>query len=122
MLESATDIVLERSLHRLIVFLAFIVVGLCITFCALASSFCITIVASAFLAILLDPLVTRFEKLHLGRPFSAALVIVGGIVIAVSIGVGVYREVADFSDQMPLYSSRIRKAVAPIINKIGRAS
>jgi predicted PurR-regulated permease PerM len=121
MLESATDIVLERSLRRLIVFLGLIVVGLCITFCALASSFCITIVASTFLAILLDPLVTRFEKLHLGRPFSAALVTLGGIVIAASIGVGIYREAADFSNQLPVYSRRIRKAVAPVINKMERA-
>jgi predicted PurR-regulated permease PerM len=61
----------ERSLRLITLFLGLIFLALVLTFCFVASSLCITIVVSVFLAILVDPIVGRLEKLHLGRPLAA---------------------------------------------------
>ena len=76
---------IERSLRLITLFLGLIFLALVPTFCFVASSLCITIVMAVFLAILVEPLVGRLEKLHLGRPLAAGAIVVCGTLLGDSI-------------------------------------
>jgi len=65
----------QRWLKRIATFLGLILGTIVLTFCFFASSLCITIVLSAFLAILVDPLVVRAAKIGLGRVLASGLVV-----------------------------------------------
>jgi predicted PurR-regulated permease PerM len=57
----------ERLLGRITALLWVVVIALAVTFFYFASSLCVTLLLAAFLAILVEPLVARLEKLHLPR-------------------------------------------------------
>lgn len=110
-----------RDSRRVIIrILSGILILLAVAFGYLASSVCIAIVLSAFLAILADPAVRLLEKLQLPRSLAAGLVILLGVA-----GVGValyasYDRLTALDDDLPRYVSQIREKIAPITAKIQR--
>src|ERR1019366_9671573 len=77
-----SDVPEQRLLKRIATFLGLILGTIVLAFCFFASSLCITIVLSAFLAILADPLVVRVAKIGLGRVLASGLVVLCFILLA----------------------------------------
>ena len=95
-----------------------ILVLLVVAFCFFASSICITILLSAFLAILVDPLVKWFEELHVPRFFGAGLIVLTGVAAIGFLIYVSYGKLTEFSDEFPMYVTRISDAVSPISKRI----
>lgn len=91
---------------------------LLLAFCYFVSSLCITVIIAGFLAIVIEPLITRFERWHLHRMISAILVIVAGTALVGTLTYGSYQHISDAIDRLPLYAQRIEEVVAPISRKI----
>jgi predicted PurR-regulated permease PerM len=95
-----------------------ILVLLVVAFCFFASSICITIMLSAFLAILVEPLVKWLERIHVPRFFGASLIILAGVAVIGFLIYVSYGKLTAFTDEFPLYVTRISDAVSPISKKI----
>jgi hypothetical protein len=72
----------DRLLRRIATLLFLLVAGMLTVFGYYASSICITVVLAAFLAILVDPVVVKLEKLRLPRGLAAAVVVLAGMTFA----------------------------------------
>jgi predicted PurR-regulated permease PerM len=120
MIRSSTDLLQSRLLSRIAWLLWVIVLVLLMAFCFFASSFCITLLLAAFLAILVDPLVTNLERLHVPRPVSAATIIVAGMLFFCFLTYVSYNRTSDLVDAMPQYADQIRDAIRPLSQKIAR--
>ncbi len=89
-------------------------------FCFFASSLCITIVLSAFLAILVDPLVVRLAKIGLGRALASGLVVLCFMLLAGTLTYTLYNRASAFGDEFPSYANQIQRAMAPVVSKFER--
>jgi predicted PurR-regulated permease PerM len=107
-------------LRRGVRLLGGILVLLIVAFCFFASSICITVILAAFLSILVDPAVRALERLWIPRFFAAGLIVLTGVLTFGFLIYQSYDKLADFSDEFPLYMSRIADAVSPISGKIER--
>ena len=107
-------------LRRGVRLLGGILVLLIVAFCFFASSICITVILAAFLSILVDPAVHALERLWIPRFFAAGLIVLTGVLTFGFLIYQSYDKLADFSDEFPLYMSRIADAVSPISDKIER--
>ena len=111
----------ERQwLKQIATFLGLILGAIVLAFCFFASSLCITIVLSAFIAILADPLVVRVAKIGLGRVLASGLVVLCFMFLAGALTYVSYNRVSAFADDFPIYAHRIQQAVAPLISKLDR--
>jgi predicted PurR-regulated permease PerM len=120
MMRSSTDVLQSRLLGRIAWLLWAIVLVLLMAFCFFASSFCITLLLAAFLAILVDPLVTNLERLHVPRSVSSATIIVAGMLFCCFLTYSSYNRISNLVDAMPQYAERIRDAIRPLSQKIAR--
>jgi predicted PurR-regulated permease PerM len=120
MLRSATGALQPRLLSRIAWLLAAIVLFFILTFCFFGSSFCITAVLAAFLAILVDPLVTHFERWRVPRAASAAVIVVGCMLICCFLAYESYNRISAVVEHMPEYADKIRGVVTPINQKIAK--
>jgi predicted PurR-regulated permease PerM len=120
MMRSSTELLQSRLLSRIAWLLWAIVLVLLMAFCFFASSFCITLLLAAFLAILVDPLVTNLERLRVPRSVSAATIIVSGMLFFCLLTYSSYNRVYNLVDAMPQYADRIRDAIRPLSQKIAR--
>ena len=93
---------------------------LILAFCFFASSICIKVLLSGFLAILADPAVRVLEKLWIPRFIAAGSIVLTGVLICGFLIYESYDKLTDFSDEFPSYISRIGDAVSPISRKIER--
>jgi predicted PurR-regulated permease PerM len=73
--------------------------------------FLITVVISAMLAFLLDPMVDFFVRLKLPRGGSTFLVCSIAVTALYFAGLGLYMEAVALSDDLPMYSQRINELV-----------
>ena len=110
----------DRLLGRITALLWVVVIALAVTFFYFASSFWITLLLAGFLAILVEPLVSRLERLHLPRSAAATLVIVLGMVLVSAMVYAFYNKATDFVDTLPEYTGKIRKAMEPITKRLQR--
>src|ERR1700676_3014779 len=110
----------ERLLGPITALLWVVVIALVVTFFYFASSLCITVLLAGFLAILVEPVLALLEKLRLPRSAAAALVVVFGMILLSGTLYAFYNKTTDFIDTLPQYTSKTRKAVAPITDKIQR--
>jgi predicted PurR-regulated permease PerM len=110
----------QRWLKRIATLLSLILGTIVLTFCFFASSLCITIVLSAFLAILVDPLVVRVAKIGLGRVLASVLVVLCFVLLAGTLTYVLYNRASAFADEFPSYQYRIQQALAPLISKFDR--
>jgi len=107
-------------LKQIATFLGLIFGAIVLAFCFFASSLCITIVLSAFIAILADPLVVRVAKIGLGRVLASGLVVLCFMFLAGALTYVSYNRVSAFADEFPIYAHRIQQDVAPLISKLDR--
>ena len=110
----------QQWLKRIATFLGLILGTIVLTFCFFASSLCITIVLSAFLAILVDPLVVRVAKIGLGRVLASGLVVLCFVLLAGTLTYVLYRRASSFADEFPSYQYQIQRALAPLVSKFER--
>jgi len=108
----------RQWLKQIATFLGLIFGAIVLTFCFFASSLCITIVLSAFLAILVDPMVVRLAKIGLGRVLASGLVVLCFMLLAGTLTYVLYNRASAFVDELPSYAYRIRRATAPLISKV----
>jgi predicted PurR-regulated permease PerM len=120
MMRSSTDLLQPRLLSRIAWLLWVIVLALILAFCFFASSFCITLLLAAFLAILVDPIVTYLERWHVPRSASAGLMIVTGLLLFCFLTYVSYNRILDIVETMPQYAERIREVIRPLNQKIAR--
>ena len=110
----------QRWLKQIATLLGLILGTIVLTFCFFASSLCITIVLSAFLAILVDPLVVRLAKIGLGRVLASGLVVLCFMLLAGTLTYVLYNRASAFADEFPSYAHRIQQALAPLVSKFER--
>lgn len=109
-----------RLLDRIAWLLLILVVLLALAFCYFANSFCITLLLGAFIAILVDPLVTYLERFHFQRSVSAALTVLAGVLIFCTIFYFSYGRVSLLVENMPRYSDKLRDVIKPVTQKIAK--
>jgi predicted PurR-regulated permease PerM len=120
MMRSSTNLLQPRLLSRIAWLLWGVVLILLMAFCFFASSFCITLLLAAFLAILVDPVVTRLERWHVPRPASAGIIIVAGMLCFCFLTYASYNRISDLVEAVPQYAEQIREAIRPFSQKIAR--
>jgi len=120
MMRSSTALLQPRLLSRIAWLLWVIVIVLLMAFCFFASSFCITFLLAAFLAILVDPVVTSLERWRIPRSASAGIIIITGMLFFCFLTYSSYNRISDFVDEMPQYAEHIRDAIRPFSQKIAR--
>jgi predicted PurR-regulated permease PerM len=120
MMRRATASLQPRLLSRIAWLLWVIVIVLLLAFCFFASSFCITLLLAAFLAILVDPLVTQLERWHIPRSVSAGTIIISGSLLFCLLIYSSYNRISELVDEMPNYAVRVRDEIKPFSQKIAR--
>jgi len=110
----------QRWLKQIALFLGLILGTIVLAFCFFASALCITIVLSAFLAIVVDPLVVRAAKIGLGRVLASGLVVLCFMLLAGTLTYVLYNRASAFADEFPSYAYRIHRAMAPLVSKFER--
>jgi predicted PurR-regulated permease PerM len=110
----------DRLLRRIATLLFLLVAGMLTVFGYYASSICITVVLAAFLAILVDPVVVKLEKLRLPRSVAAAVVVLAGMGLLGLLGHELYGRAVTFAEALPVYISKIQQTLEPISRKIQR--
>jgi predicted PurR-regulated permease PerM len=95
-----------------------IVVAIIVAFGYFASSLCITFLLAGFLAILLDPIPTYFERFHIPRVLSTAVLIITGVLLVSFLIYVSYGRASVMIDDIPAYADRIREAVKPLSQRI----
>lgn len=108
------------TLDQVALLLRIIVIAIGLAFCFVASSLCITIVLSALLALIIDPVVVGLEKVGLGRTLSAGLAIACLVLIMGVLTYGLYRKAGRVADQLPTYSYRIQRMLLPLTDRVER--
>ena len=120
MTRSSTHLLQSRLLSRIAWLLWAIVLALLMAFCFFASSFCITLLLAAFLAILVDPAVSHLERWHIPRSASAGIIVVAGMLSFCFLTYASYNRISDIVETMPQYADRIRDVIKPFNQKIAR--
>jgi predicted PurR-regulated permease PerM len=108
----------DKLLRRIATLLFILVAGLLTVFGYYASSICITVILSGFLAILLDPVVVVLEKLHLPRSIAAAGIVLAGMGLIALLGYVFYGRAMSFAEELPVYASKIQQTIEPISRRI----
>jgi predicted PurR-regulated permease PerM len=103
---------------RVVALLWVIVIAIIVAFGFFASSLCITFLLAGFLAILLDPIPTYFERFHIPRLISTAILIVSGVLLVTLLIYVSYNRATVMIDDIPEYAERIRYAVKPLSQRI----
>src|ERR1700680_188417 len=108
----------DKVLGRITILLFILVAALLTVFGYYASSICITVVLAGFLAILFDPVVVVLEKLHLPRSVAAAGIVLAGMSLVGLLGYVLYGKAMSFSEELPVYASKVQQTIEPISKKI----
>jgi predicted PurR-regulated permease PerM len=119
-LEPVTGLSNQQCLERISLLLTIIVGAVGLTFCFFASSLCVTVILSALLAIVIDPLVVILAKIGLGRNIAAGVAVLCVVILLGLLTYGMYQRASSFADQLPTYSYRIQKALRPLNDKLER--
>jgi AI-2 transport protein TqsA len=103
---------------RVVALLWVIVIAIIVAFGFFASSLCITFLLAGFLAILLDPIPTYFERFHIPRLISTAILIITGVLLVTLLIYISYGRATVMIDDIPEYAERLRDAVKPLSQRI----
>jgi predicted PurR-regulated permease PerM len=118
MADSTQLVTQPRPPVRVVALLWVIVIAIIVAFGFFASSLCITFLLAGFLALLLDPIPTYFERFHIPRLISTAILIVTGVLLVTFLIYVSYSRAAVMIDDIPEYAERIRDAVKPLSQRI----
>lgn len=117
MVDSA-EVPQPRPPVRVVGLLWVIVMAIIVAFGFFASSLCITFLLAGFLAILLDPIPTYFERFHVPRLISTAVLVISGVLLMTLLVYVSYSRANLMIDNIPEYADRIREAVKPLSQRI----
>jgi predicted PurR-regulated permease PerM len=117
-LVTRTDPPAKSLVGKIVLPLWILVVSLLVAFCYFASSLCITVLLACLLAIVVDPLITFFERLHVPRMASSAAIIIGCTIVIGTATYASYRQVAEAIDNMPEYARRVGEMISPLAKKM----
>lgn len=106
--------------ERIAALLWVVVIGLVIAFCYFASSLCITLLLSAFLSILVDPVVSFLERWRIPRTISAGALVLTGMLLFGLLFYGVSIRFSAFVESFPASAERIREMVEPVSDKFAK--
>lgn len=120
MMRRPTEVLQSRLLSRIAWLLGAIALVLLMAFCFFASSFCITLLLAAFLAILVDPIISKLERWHVPRAASAGLIIVAGMLLFGFLTYSSYNRISDLVETMPQYAESVRGMLQPLNRKIAK--
>ncbi len=109
-----------RPLVRVVALLWVVVIAIIVAFGFFASSLCITFLLAGFLAILLDPIPTFFERWHIPRLLSTAVLVISGMFLFSVLVYATSGRASVIMDEIPVYAERIRDAVKPLSQGIER--
>ena len=112
------DLQRNRLLSQAVFLLWILAAALFLAFCYFASSLCITVLISSFLAIVVDPIIMYLERFHIPRMVSAAIVIVAGTATIGLLTYGSYNKISGIVDDLPVHARHIGQTVAPLTRKI----
>ncbi len=73
--------------------------------------FCITVVISLIIAVLLEPLVVLGMRIKLPRPAASLLACLVALVTVYLIGLGAFTQISNLREDLPAYSARINDLV-----------
>jgi predicted PurR-regulated permease PerM len=118
MADSPQTLLQPRPPVRVGALLWVIVIAIIVAFGFFASSLCITFLLAGFLAILLDPIPSYFERFHVPRVLSSAVMIVSGVLLVTLLIYVTYTRATVMIDDMPEYTEKIRAAVKPLSQRI----
>lgn len=118
MADSTQLVTQPRPPVRVVALLWVIVIAIIVAFGFFASSLCITFLLAGFLALLLDPIPTYFERFHIPRLISTAILIVTGVLLVTFLIYVSYSRAAVMIDDIPEYADKIRDAVKPLSQRI----
>jgi predicted PurR-regulated permease PerM len=107
-----------RPLVRLVALLWVVVIAILIAFAFFASSLCITFLLAGFLAILLDPIPTYFERWHVPRVLSSGVLVICGVFLVIALVYGTYGKASAIVDDIPEYADRMHQLLEPITENI----
>src|SRR5271154_2505926 len=96
-----------RSPVKVVALLWVIVIAIVVAFGFFASSLCITFLLAGFLAILLDPIPTYFERWHVPRLLSTVVLVVCGMILVGTLVYATYGRASIIVDEIPAYADRI---------------
>jgi predicted PurR-regulated permease PerM len=113
-----THVLQNPTLKKIVLPLWIIALALLLAFCYFASSLCITVLLACFLAIVVDPIITYFERWHVSRTLSSAVVIAASTLLIGTVMYGSYRQVSDAVDDLPQYARRVGQAMSPFLKKV----
>jgi predicted PurR-regulated permease PerM len=82
---------------------------------------CITLVISVILAFMLEPFVSLFVRIRLPRGISAFLVCSMAVFLLYLAGLGLFMQLADLADELPVYSQRMNGLVDSVAERMDRA-
>ena len=81
---------------------------------------CITLVVSVILSYILEPFVGALMRIRLPRGLAALIVCTIGILLLYLLGLGLFSQLASFTDDLPAYSQRVNEVVDSIAGKLER--
>jgi predicted PurR-regulated permease PerM len=113
-----TGVDLPQNRSQIVLPLWIMAISLILAFCYFASSLCITVLLASFLSIVVDPLITYFERWRISRMLSSAVVIIAGTALIATFVYGSYRQVSTAIDELPQYARQVGEAIAPLTRKI----
>jgi predicted PurR-regulated permease PerM len=108
MADSTQLLTQSRPPVRVVALLWVIVIAIVVAFGFFASSLCITFLLAGFLAILVDPIPTYFERFHVPRLISTAVLIISGVLLVTLLIYVSYVRAAVMIDDMPEYAESPR--------------
>jgi predicted PurR-regulated permease PerM len=91
-----------------------IAVGVVLSIAYFAASVIISVLVSLFFAILLDPAVTVFQHFRISRPIGASVMVLALFFTLGVSGLFMYGYAAEFAQDLPKYSSAIRRQVSRV--------
>jgi len=107
-----------RLLARIAISLRLIVISIIVAFCFMASSVCLTLLLSVFLAVLVDPVVTQLQRWRIPRTLAAAFIVLLSMASVGFAGFASYNKSLEFIDNLPQLTSRLRNTITPLTDKI----
>jgi predicted PurR-regulated permease PerM len=112
------DLHRNRLLAEIKFLLWILAIAICTTFCYLASSICIALLLSSFLAMVIDPVIMLFERWRIPRMLSSAIVIIGITALVGVLGYASYQQGSNVIDRLPRLVDRIDEVIAPVTKKM----
>ena len=112
------DLSRNRLLSQIKFLLWILSIAVFVTFCYFASSICIALLLSSFLAMVIDPLIMLLERWRIPRMISSAVTIVAITALVGVLAYVGYHQADTVVNHLPQYVDRIDQTIAPITRKM----